>query len=172
MRWATARGIPATADDNNRGDFTALTNPSGFPAADFCGGTVHSGSSDITVGGSGLNSYTADFTKGKKIKHWRDGDIISNEYFSTTSKLPTWGQLTAVSAYDSNFFTKVKRKGAALAAGWPDDARKEGYYRYWTGQVSFNSFGYFNADNVYLANGSGIWFDYVTYATPVVACVP
>ncbi|MDR1568155.1 MAG: hypothetical protein LBS33_05715, partial [Streptococcaceae bacterium] len=60
MRWATARGIPATAGDD-RGDFTALTNPSGFPAADFCGGTVHSGSSDITVGGRGPSSDTADF---------------------------------------------------------------------------------------------------------------
>jgi hypothetical protein len=67
MQWATATVIFPTADDNYRGDFTALTNPSGFPAADFCGGTVYTGSSDITVGGSAPESYTADFTKGKKI---------------------------------------------------------------------------------------------------------
>jgi hypothetical protein len=171
MQWATARGIPATAGDNNRGDFTSLTNPSGFPAADFCGGTVHSGSSDITVGGSGHKSYVADFTKGKNIKHWRDGDRFSNRYFSTTSKLPTLGQLVAVAAYDGRIYSEVKRKGAALAAGWPDDADNEGYYLYWTGQVYFDYDGGFNAGFVLLANGAAGWNDRVTDATPVVACV-
>jgi hypothetical protein len=167
MRWATARGIPATA--GSFGDFTALTNPSGFPAAAFCGGTVHTGSSDIMVGGSGLESYTVDFTYGINSNHWRDRS--TDKYYSLTSKLPTLGQLMAVSAYNSEFINHIKSKGAAQASGWPDDAGNEGVYRYWTGQVRFDSFGFFVADSVDLAFGLAVWYGGVTHATPVVACV-
>jgi hypothetical protein len=172
MQWATARGIPATAGENNTGDFTDLINPSGFPAADFCGGTVHSKSSYITVDGSDSSSYTADFTKGKQINYWIDGYRRVNRYYSTTSKLPTLGQLVAVSAYDGRIHSDVKRKGAAIAAGWPNDTDNEGYYPYWSGQVLFYSDGYFSADFVYLADGNDYGSNFVTYAFPVAACVP
>jgi hypothetical protein len=77
----------------------------------------------------------------------------------------------AVSAYNSNFNTNVKRKGAALVAGWPDDADKFGHYRYWTGQVDFESVGVFLAEYVTLAEGNDNWHGDVTDAIPVVACV-
>jgi hypothetical protein len=174
-QWATAFGIMATKGntyDNppptRWGDFTDASTT--FPAADFCGGTVHSGSSDITVGGRGPESYRADFTKGKNINHWRDGDR-ANRYYSITSKLPTFGQLVAVAAYEGSVHSKVKRKGAALAAGWPDNASKKGYYIYWTDQVSFNSNGYFFADFVFMASGFDKGGNGVASSSPVVACV-
>jgi hypothetical protein len=169
-KWAMAAGIPDTADLYS-GDFTALTNQSSFPAAALCGGIVHTGSSDITIGSSEPKSYSADFKNGKNLNHWRDGDILTKEYYSTTSNLPTLGQLVAVSAYYGGYHTNVKRKGAALAAGWPDDAYHNGYYHYWTGQVGFDSIGYFSADNVYLSDGSDVYWEYVTNLTPVVVCV-
>jgi hypothetical protein len=170
MQWATASGVPAKADSDS-GDFTALADPSDFPAAAFCGGAVHSGSSDIAIGGSRSYSFAADFTAGKSLNHWRDGDVWSNVYYSTTSKLPTLGQLVAVSAYDGFYRPDVKRKGAALAAGWPDDVYNLGNYRYWTGQVFFYSTGDFHADYVLLSNGDDYRDDYVTDAAAVVACV-
>jgi hypothetical protein len=175
-QWATAFGIKATKDETydsppptHRGDFTDASTT--FPAAEFCGGTVHSGSSDITVGGSGSYFYTADFTKGKNLNHWRAGDK-ANRYYSTTSKLPTFGQLVAVSAYDGDYHPNVKRKGAALAAGWADSSDSKEYYRYRTGQMGFGSNGSFSSDDVYLVYGEDFDSYYVTNGDPVVACVP
>jgi hypothetical protein len=169
-KWAKSSGIPDTAVKH--GDFTALTKAFDFPAAEVCGGTVHTGPSDIDLGGSGPYSYTADFSSGIRSGHWRVGDgRRSEEYYSITSKLPTLGQLIAVSAFRNRFYSKIKRKGAALAAGWPDDATNGKLYIYWTGQVIFFSRGYFLADLVFLSSGYAFGNDFVTYADPVVACV-
>jgi hypothetical protein len=164
-QWAVGR----TVDTSPK--FTELTNPADFPAADYCGGTVHTGSSDITIGGSGPISYTFNFTGGINLNHWREGDVKHNRYYSTTSKLPTWGQLVAVSAYNGSYNSTVNRKGAALAAGWPDDASNTGSYRYWIGQVYFSGGGSFYADYVFLSTGDDFYGSYVTGATPVVVCV-
>jgi hypothetical protein len=158
LPWATADGV-AEGDDNN--DFTA-SSTTGFPAAEFCGGTVVS--SDITIGGSGPKSYTADFSGGLISGHWRDGDKYPETYYSITSKLPTLGQLVAVSAFKEKFSSNVKRKGAAVAAGWPCSV-------YWSGQVFFDSTGIFCADGVFLDDGLDYWCDYVAYATPLVASI-
>jgi hypothetical protein len=159
-KWATAGGI------DNKNDFTASSTA--FPAAEICGGTVHSGSSDIIIGGSGPESYTADFSGGLISGHWRSGDEFPDCYYSITSKLPTIGQIMAVSSkrptIDQLKFktdvSKVKRiivnsKGAAIAAGWPLET-------YWTGQVYFDSFGNFYAYNVILAGNKDYWYSLVT----------
>jgi hypothetical protein len=160
LKWATANSI---AIKNMNNDFTASSTT--FPAATFCGGAVHVGSSDITIGGSGPKSYTADFCCGINSGHWRFGDKYSDHYYSITSKLPTLGQLLAVSAFKETTDINVKRKGAAMAAGWPCG-------RYWTGQVGFHSeSGSFGADHIYLAGGGVIWLDSVTDAIPIVACI-
>jgi hypothetical protein len=133
LPWATADRI-AVIDKNN--DFTASSTI--FPASEFCGGTVHVGSSDIIIegSGSGPESYTADFSGGLILGHWRHGDLLPNSYYSITSKLPTLGQLIAVSAQEKGI-GKITQKGAAIAAGWPRA-------RYSTGQVFFLSFGKFS----------------------------
>jgi hypothetical protein len=159
LPWATADGIALKVNIKN---FTASSTT--FPAANFCGGTVHVGYSDIIIGGNRSESYTADFSGGIISGHWRSGDMYPNQYYSITSKLPTIGQLVAVSAYNSKYNSNVKRKGAAMAAGWPR-------VLYWTGQVYFGSTGYFFAVGVYLADGYDSW-NLVTVATSVVACVP
>jgi hypothetical protein len=164
LQWAVALDVYSSPR------FTELINPAGFPAAAFCGGEVHTGSLDIAIGGSGPSSYTANFTGGINLNHWREGDVLSNRYYSTTSKLPTLGQLMAVSAYNVYSYDTVKRKGAALAAGWPDDAMNAGWYSYWAGQVNFDSYGYFYAGDIGLSDGS-VNGHYVTDAPPVVVCV-
>jgi hypothetical protein len=133
LKWATANSI-SEIDNNN--DFTASSTT--FPAAEFCGGTVHAGSSDIIIGGSGPSSYTADFRGGLLSGHWWYVDEYPECYYSITSKLPTIAQLLAVSSFD-DYNNKFLSKGAANAAGWPS------YAEYWTGQVCFNSFGKFEA---------------------------
>jgi hypothetical protein len=168
-KWAKSAGIPKTAV-RYEGNFTALTKASDFPAAEVCGGTVHTGPSDIDIGGRGPKSYTADFSSGISLGHWRIGDGMSKGYYSTTSKLPTLGQLIAVSAFHNKFYSNVKRKGAALAAGWPANANNVKLYIYWTGQVFFFSNGLFVADYVDLSYGDDFFY-YVTHTTPVVVCV-
>jgi hypothetical protein len=159
LPWATANGI-AIKDSNN--DFTA--NSTTFPAATFCGGTVHVGSSDIIIGGSGPQSYTVDFSGGIISGHWRYGDKYPDSYYSITSKLPTIGQLVAVSVFHKRNYSNVKRKSAAIAAGWPCGI-------YITGQVYFYSFGGFNCDSVDLATGyDGLTFKGL-FSTPFVACI-
>jgi hypothetical protein len=159
LEWSTAYGI---AMIDNKNDFTAKSTT--FPAAKFCGGTVHVGSSDIIIGGSGPESYTADFSGGIISGHWRYGDKYPNSYYSITSKLPTIGHLVAVSAFSDIIYSNVKRKGAAMAAGWP-------CHSYWTGQVGFNSEGSFFVDFVGLNIGYDFWNYDVTEAAAVVACV-
>jgi hypothetical protein len=161
LPWATAD----TIDEINIitkivNDFTAFTTT--FPAAEFCGGNVHVGSSDIIIGGSERYSYTVDFSGGLNSGHWRYGDKYRNSYYSITSKLPTLGQLVAVSAFNEKIYSNVKRKGAAIAAGWPRT-------RYWTGQVFFKFD--FLAFYVFLADGYDRWYVRLTDATPSVACV-
>ncbi|MDR1487988.1 MAG: hypothetical protein LBT62_08385, partial [Deltaproteobacteria bacterium] len=154
-------------EDWAHGNFFDLvgTNGRDFPAAvGVCGAAADVSAIKSNSSGS---SHSAAFTTGSS---WRVGDRYSDEYFSTISKLPTFGQLAAVSAY-SEYHPKVKRKGAALAAGWPDDARNEGLYRYWTGQVYFDSRGGFYADLVRLSAGVDAYCSDVAYATPVVVCV-
>jgi hypothetical protein len=161
MSWATANRI-AIIDKLN--DFTASSTT--FPAATFCGGTVHTVTSEITIGGNGPDSYTADFSGGIISGHWRYGDKYPNQYYSITSKLPTIGQLVAVSTFNEQNcdVANIKPKGAAMAAGWHC-----GWY--WTGQVYLCADGYFYADFVDLAVGGEDGYGYVTGATPVVVCV-
>jgi hypothetical protein len=167
LPWATANSI---AIINHKNNFTADSTT--FPAATFCGGTVHVGSSDITIGGRGPESYTADFIPGIISGHWSYEDTVpwnyedncTNNYYSITSKLPSIAQLVAVSHYDGGFHGKVDRKGAANAAGWPSG-------NFWTGEVFFSKGGYFHAIYVGLASG-GTKSDFVTRATYFVACVP
>jgi hypothetical protein len=154
---ATASGI---ATEDNKKYFTADSTI--FPAVNFCGGTVHVGSSDITIGGSKPESYTADFSGGIISGHWRYGDKYPNQYFSTTSKLPTIGQLLAVSSFSEKIYSSVKRKGAAMAAGWP-------CRDYWTGQVHF-SYGKFYGDSVHLTDGRDVYGSVTNSCLAV--CVP
>jgi hypothetical protein len=167
-QWARSAGNAATQDEDwAQGNFLVLdgADSNDFPAAvGVCGGTVDVSAIKSNFLGS---SHSFTFTTGSS---WRVGDRFSDHYYSTTSKLPTLGQLTAVSAY-SEYHPNVKRKGAALAAGWPDDVGNEGLYSYWTGQVLFGSDGYFDADFVSLSYGDDSYWFYVTYATPVVVCV-
>jgi hypothetical protein len=168
-QWARSAGNAATSVDRLAGDGNFLVldgaDSNDFPAAvGVCGGMVDVSAIKSNSSGS---SHSAAFTTGSS---WRVGDGLSDVYYSTTSKLPTLGQLTAVSAY-SEFHPNVKRKGAALAAGWPDDGINKGYYRYWTGQVNFYSNGHFRAVIFDLSYGDVFNGVNVTVATPVVACV-
>jgi hypothetical protein len=168
VNWARSAGNAATQDEDwVQGNFLVLdgADSNDFPAAvGVCGGTVDVSAISSTTT---ADPHSAAFTIGSS---WRAGDRFSWEYYSTTSKLPTLGQLMAVSAY-SKFHPNVKCKGAALAAGWPDDANNKGYYRYWSGQVNFDSDGVFYADVVRLSDGNDYGGNYVTTATPVVVCV-
>jgi hypothetical protein len=169
-KWAVRAGTQWTAASYN-GDFTADDNS--FPAAAYCDGTVNNMSSNNGVGvtqtgGSPPYAATFDTSNG-----WRVGDFWSSEYYSTTSKLPTIGQLVAVSKYNASYDPTIYRKGAAFAANWPDDSYGSGYYEYWTGQVGFyGAYGGFYADGVNLANGGDYWDNVVSNDAPVSVCVP
>jgi hypothetical protein len=77
----------------------------------------------------------------------------------------------AVSRYDAGYNNSIQRKGAALAAGWPDDNFNSRVYRYWTGQVVFfPGGGVFDAVGVYLAYGYDGWGSLVTGVNSVTVC--
>jgi hypothetical protein len=105
----------ATATDWNT--FPYLTDPSDFPAATACGGTV--------VPSVELSAMDQPATFG-------DGWTPSYAYgaYSNTSKLPTYWQLYYVTRSDS---LGNPKKGAALAAGWVLTP-----YYYWTNEVVHN----------------------------------
>jgi hypothetical protein len=148
MIWAKADCLetPTVESDPPVSIFTELRNPEDFPAAEYCGGTVHVGPSDITVNGS-LPNYKIDFAKGIKLGHWSNIDQGSIGYYAITSRLPTVSQLLAVSRYDTEHNPTVKRKGAALAAGWPGDD-------YWSGELFCYQDGKFVGKYVCLSNGN------------------
>ena len=75
------------------------------------------------------------------------------------NKLPTTAQLRAVAGGSG--------KGAALAAGWPDDYYNAGDFRYWTGEFNGSDAAWV----VYLYSGNGNNRD-VSYDYPVAVCVP
>ncbi|MDR0882427.1 MAG: inverse autotransporter beta domain-containing protein, partial [Candidatus Adiutrix sp.] len=166
-KWARSAGTPWTTA---YGDFTTLiaSSATDFPAAaGVCGGSVMNDQITVTNLGGTPPSYNASFDTSSG--GWRVGDVYSDEYYSTTSNLPTLGQLVAVSRYNSSFNPGELRKGAALAAGWPDDANGSGYYIYWTGQVYFGpGSGHFYARGVYLASGSDLYNVIDDY--PVAVC--
>jgi hypothetical protein len=163
-RWASQNG--------NAGSGTNMTDASTtFPAAAVCGGTVYNHTpSEIEILGSG--PYTVDF----KHVSWGPGEYWTDERYSTTSRLPRLSQLSAVSKHNGTNYAYAGlssdyRKGAAMAAGWPDDQSGTNYYRYWSGQVGFDtSNGSFFADGVNLSSGSD-WSYSLANTNPVVACV-
>jgi hypothetical protein len=158
MQWATACGVRETKDigDPKQGDFIA--NTTAFPAAEYCGGTVYSGPSDITVQeGSTIDFslyYSVDFSHGILNGHWKDLSLDDSRAYSTTANLPTVGQLLAVSARSPYpYLSNINRKGAALAAGWPDDDEELGNFGYWSGEVVFDQTGDFYASYINLRSG-------------------
>jgi hypothetical protein len=161
LQWATKDGTSETEDFTDSGN--------SFPAASHCGGSVVNNSNVVQISGSS-SPYGLIMTTGGG---WETGDDVwfsYDEYFSTSSKLPSMGQLIAVSRHFGGYNSGVHRKGAALAAGWPDDAVSGGLYRYWTGQVLFPSTGFFGADVVDLAYGSEGWGGFLTNTDPVTVC--
>jgi hypothetical protein len=164
-KWAEQNGVAGRTSLWGIGVFTDSANS--FPAANYCMGTVDNSSGVISVSGSDPNFSLSV----SPSSDWRAGDHWSGHYYSTSSGLPTLGQLVAVSRYDGGYNSVVHRKGAALAAGWPDDAASEGLYGYWTGQVNFYSDGSFVADVVFLADGHDGGLAGLASAEPVTVCV-
>jgi hypothetical protein len=162
LKWAEQNGVAGSADPNATGVFTDSTNS--FPAANYCGGTVDNSSGVVSVSGS-----SPDFRLSvSPSSDWRAGDHWTYEYYSTSSGLPTYGQLLAVSRHDGGYNSNLRRKGAALAAGWPDDDVSLGLY--WTGQVDLYSTGSFDARLILLAGGDdGVAS--LTKTNPVTVCV-
>jgi hypothetical protein len=142
LQWATNDAM-SVANDFKTGNT--------FPAASHCGGTVNNDSSVVVV--TPIPPANAKYSLFVSGAGWRAGDRFPDEYYSTSSGLPTLGQLLAASRHDDDYNSGVHRKGAALAAGWPDDAVRGGWYEYWTGQMYFYSTGYFEPDGVYRSTG-------------------
>jgi hypothetical protein len=117
--WATLDG---TSAGTGNGDFTSGSNT--FPAAGIANGSVR----NDTVSTSGS---TAAFGAG-----WTAGEMLDGHY-STTANLPKMSQLLAVAKYNGRYRGNVPRRGAAFAAGWPDDNWNSGGYYYWSGEVAF-----------------------------------
>ncbi|GHV56528.1 hypothetical protein FACS189460_1470 [Deltaproteobacteria bacterium] len=134
IRNGSVSGLP-----NN--DFTSdsingrSSLPNTFQAAAFCGGTVNNGAIDL-AGASG--TWSANFYGGTG-NGWDAAISLggAQAYYANTSGLPKSEQLVAVSRYDGNYNNLIQRKGAALAAGWPNDNNIPSSYAYWTGQVNF-----------------------------------
>jgi hypothetical protein len=151
--WAALYG---TSAGTGNGDFTSAGNF--FPAAGIAHGSVRN---DTVLTSGSTPNMTATFGVG-----WTAGEITDGHY-STTAKLPKVSQLLAVAKYNGGYNGGVLRKGAAFAAGWPDDnwngGNGSGWYEYWSGEVFFNGvYGYFNARVVLLEFGNDGW-DYVFY---------
>jgi hypothetical protein len=157
LQWAKVTGIPLTAGEY--GDFTMLSCPSHFPAANYCGGRVDnqlcrfSGRTDAYSISLSLEKFGEIFTK------------IGGEYkVGLYSNLPDSHSLVNVSRYDENYHPHVLRKGAALAAGWPGDI-------YWTGQLIFiEEEGFFTANCVIISNGNTEWLRELNDKEPFVVC--
>ncbi|MDR1045112.1 MAG: hypothetical protein LBP33_08355 [Candidatus Adiutrix sp.] len=157
--WATLYGTSATGN----GDFISGSNT--FPAADIVNGSVINN----TVSTSGSTAaMTAVFGAG-----WTAGES-TNGHYSTTANLPKVSQLLAVAKkYDGHYHRDVPRKGAAFAAGWPDDAYKRGFYGYWSGEVVFVGVnGDFIARVVLLMDGNDVWDDIVNNLPVAVGVLP
>jgi hypothetical protein len=156
-QWARYNGTQFGTGD---GDFKALdgSNAIDFPAVvGVCAGSIDV--SSIRVTNHGSQDYAAAFSLDNG---WIVGEYHSDEYYSTTSRLPKISQLVAVSRHDgSDYYSDNNskyRKGAALAAGWPDDEGGNGNYEYWSGQVLFDTCdGLFAAAGVNLAYGYALW---------------
>jgi hypothetical protein len=162
LKWAEQNGVAGSKSRNATGVFTDSTNS--FPAAHHCGGTVNNDSSVVVVTGA-----SPPFGMSISGAGWRAGDRWSTGYYSTSSGLPTFGQLLAVSRYDGGNNPNDPRKGAALAAGWPNDVGGGNNYGYWTGQVDFSASGCFYAVGVGLTDG-GVYFGVFAGAVPVAVC--
>ncbi|MDR1045986.1 MAG: hypothetical protein LBP33_12905 [Candidatus Adiutrix sp.] len=151
--WATLTG---TSAGTGNGDFASTGNT--FPAAGIASGlgvgTGYGSVRNDTVSTSGSTpSMTAAFGAG-----WTAGEMLDGHY-STTANLPKVSQLLAVAKYDGRYNRGVQRKGAAFAAGWPDDKWNHLRYAYWSGEVVFNGDdGLFNARTVHLGDGDDGWY--------------
>jgi hypothetical protein len=154
-QWATAAGAKdagISLDTTGWGDFNA--GGTNFPAVDFAEGfrPVNTG---FTYGGSS-GAWTATFPSG-----WTATEIAFGYQanYAEGSKLPKVAQLQAVA--------KMTGKGAAFAAGWPDDNSNYGWYVYWSGEVFFvGDDGRFYARVVDLGGGGDGWTG-VVYVFPV-----
>ncbi|MDR1045085.1 MAG: hypothetical protein LBP33_08220 [Candidatus Adiutrix sp.] len=153
--WATFYG---TSAGTGNGVFTSGSNT--FPAAGIANGSVRNDTVS-TSGSKPPSPMTAAFGGAG----WTAGEM-TNGHYSTTANLPKVSRLLAVAKYNGRYNTGVPRKGAAFAAGWPDD-KNSGWYCYWSGEVVFRGeYGYFYARIVYLVNGYDGWY-YVGYGSPV-----
>jgi hypothetical protein len=79
-------------------------------------------------------------------------------YYAEGSKLPKVSELLAVARYDDGYKSSVPRKGAASAAGWPNDNYALNLHAYWFGEVLFMDEGIFYARVVSLDGGD--WGDW------------
>ncbi|MDR1045418.1 MAG: hypothetical protein LBP33_09930 [Candidatus Adiutrix sp.] len=146
--WATLRG---TSVGTGNGNFTSTVNS--FPAAGIAHGSVRN---DTVLMSGSAPSMTAAFGAG-----WTAGEMLDGHY-SATSNLPKVSQLLAAAKYDGHYHSGVPRKGAAFAAGWPDDAYNTGWYCYWSGELFFYGVnGLFYARFVNLEHGNDGWYDVV-----------
>jgi hypothetical protein len=120
--------------DNTRADSGSFQYPTNtFPAVAFCGGGVNN---DVTVTGSATPSDAGfDPNSGgwepRDFLGFPDAYLYAGSY-AANSRMPTARQLLAVAAYwpySNTSGDAAGRKGAALAAGWPNV--------FWTGEVCF-----------------------------------
>jgi hypothetical protein len=159
MRWSAH----AASSSASAGEACFQSADNVFPAASFCGGAVERDVAAV----DDPDPATSGFIP--KAGGW------SNEYmppglanhcvrYALNSGLPTAEQLSAVSAYNGRHNPAVRRKGAALAAGWSPGG---GSNTAWTGEVSFGG-RFFIAVVVKLDSGMIHW-DYVDsdYIAPV-----
>jgi hypothetical protein len=108
VQWAINDLYNTAFGSMNPSSSAAFPGPVGY-----CGGTAPVASLNITLSGAVYEAAPA-------------GDWVSGWYFdpdyqnlaSASTKVATANQLLLVSRYDSGNYTNVRRKGAALAAGW------------------------------------------------------
>jgi hypothetical protein len=172
VKWARSAGNAATAaDPGNDGNMLALNGNSGadFPAAvQICGGSINVSAITSTTTVPGSHNAGFDYTPGSG---WEQDIKWASLSRALNSKLPHYDQLIAVSMYSTTHNPGIPRKGAALAAGWPDDGLGAGVYRYWSNPINMMGAGYFLATNVGLRVGAEETSNRVNYNIPNVVCV-
>jgi hypothetical protein len=158
LMWARFSGSQYNTSSPYDGDFTTLNGASAadFPAAvGECGGRVAADA--ITVDETFSTPPYAINVDTSPGTGWNiDDEGFIDMYHTTTSKLPSISRLVPVSRY-SSYRPDIPRKGAAFAAGWPDDPSGLGNYSYYTYNIYFNNVNAtISVLNVYLSVGANL----------------
>jgi hypothetical protein len=131
------------ATDDDHSGMVGLSS-SDFQSAAYCGGSVNMSAVTIIEAPPGVFTATYSSLGG----YWAPGLstfplALGKSAQAIRSKLPNLDQLVAVAVYVSGISSDIPRKGAAMAANWPDDSSGLSMFLYQTNEIYLSNSGSF-----------------------------